>query len=398
MFWQKIRMHAAVLLICLAGAALAGSVQERQVDFGLRVFREVARSAPEEGNLVFSPYGVAVVMGMVQLGAAGSTLKQLNAQMGYSLQERGVPRQQRLLQKQLSAEDALTMVSGTMVDRRLRMEKAFKRGLNKSFLSGVHQLDYSDPETALRVINAWVADQTEGSISDFLALGSVTDETRLVLLNAIHFQGRWRVPFDPKMTHERVFHCANGSTVSVPMMQLTDRFNYGEFMTADGVGYDVIELPYEGDTMSMLLVSPFDRDTPLSALTQGLDGRSLREWRAGLRKTSRQLVLPRFTIDSESDLNEALTRLGLGEIFNQWKADFSRISADEMLSVSKVLQRVKIEVDEEGTTGSAATAAIIYSRMAIEELTMDRPFLFVVQHKPTGAVLFMGQVMAPEEH
>ncbi|KAG5852104.1 hypothetical protein ANANG_G00058910 [Anguilla anguilla] len=383
--------------LCLCRMGLCNILQEKQTDFGLRVFSEVSHSSPDQ-NLAFSPYGISSILGMAQLGASGSTLKALTSSMGFSLQERGAPRQQRLIQRDLSREDAVQLISGVMVDRKLSMEKSFRRGLGKAYQSTPNQLDFSEPETALAVINAWVADYTEGMIPDFLSSGALTEDTRLVLLNAIHFRGLWKVPFDPRMTQERLFHCANGSSVPVPMMSITQRFNYGDFVTEDGVDYDVIEVPYEGDSLSMLLVSPFEEDVPLSALTKGLGGKTLQQWRNGLKKVNRQLALPRFTIDTQLDLKPALTQMGLGNLFSQKNADFSRITTEEPLCVSKVLQRTKIEVDEEGTKGSAATAAIIFSRMAVEEITLDRPFLFLIQHKPTGAVLFMGQVNQPQQH
>ncbi|KAJ8254826.1 hypothetical protein GJAV_G00197770 [Gymnothorax javanicus] len=352
----------------------------------------------KDANLALSPYGISAILGMAQLGASGNTLKALTSAMGFSLQERGTPRLQRLIQRDLSREDGVQLISGVMVDRKMSLEKSFRRGLGKAYQSSPNQLDFSEPETALAVINAWVSDYTEGMIPDFLSAGSLTEETRLVLLNALHFRGLWKVPFDPRLTHERLFHCANGSSVSVPMMSITQRFNYGDFVTEDGVDYDVIEVPYEGDSLSMLLVSPFEEDVPLSALMKGLGGHTLAEWRKGLRKVNRQLALPRFTIDTQLDLKPALTQMGLGDLFSQKNADFTRITTEEQLCVSKVLQRVKIEVDEEGTKGSAATAAIIFSRMAVEEITLNRPFLFLIQHKPTGAVLFMGQVNQPEQH
>ncbi|XP_036404808.1 plasminogen activator inhibitor 1 [Megalops cyprinoides] len=385
------------MCLCLCGMGLCDVLQEKQVDFGLRVFSELTRSSSNQ-NLAFSPYGITSVMGMAQLGASGSTLNALTSGMGFSLQERGVPRQQRLLQRDLSREDAVQLISGVMVDRKLTLEKSFRRGLSKAYQSSPHQVDFSRPDKALQVINDWVSDYTEGSIPNFLSSDALTEETRLVLLNAIHFRGLWKVPFDPKLTQERLFHCANGSTMSVPMMRITQRFNYGDFVTEDGVDYDVIEVPYEGDDLSMLLVSPFERDMPLSTVTYGLDVKTLQGWREGLRSVNRQLALPRFSIDSEMDLKSILTRLGLGDIFSQKKADFSRITIEEPLCVSKVLQKVKIEVDEEGTKGAAATAAVIFSRMAVEEITLDRPFLFLIQHKPTGAVLFMGEVNQPQQH
>ncbi|XP_012677606.1 plasminogen activator inhibitor 1 [Clupea harengus] len=385
-----------LLTLALCGTGLC-NLHELQTDFGLRVFSEAARSSPDQ-NLALSPYGITSVLGMAQLGAYGNTLNTLTAHMGYSLQERGIPRQQRMLQRDLASEEGVELASGVMVDRKLFLEKSFRRGLAKGFQAMPHQLDFSQPEVALKIINAWVSDHTAGMIPQFLPSGAFGDQTRLVLLNAMHFHGLWKAPFDPKMTQHMLFHGANGSTVSVPMMRSTQKFNYGDFVTPDGVDYDVIEVPYEGDSLSMLLVSPFERDAPLSALLGELRSHRLQEWKQEMRKVNRQLALPRFAIDAELDLKSTLSRMGLGDIFSQTKADFSRITTEEPLCVSKVLQRVKLEVNEEGTKGSSATAAIIFSRMAVEEITLDRPFLFLIKHKHTGAVLFMGQVNQPQEH
>ncbi|CDQ64004.1 plasminogen activator inhibitor 1 [Oncorhynchus mykiss] len=380
-------------LLSLSGAALS-NLQEKQTDFGMRVFSHVAQTS-RGSNLAFSPYGVATILGMAQLGAGGNTRKTLNAKLGFSLQERGMSRQQRLLQQNLSSEEGVELAIGIMVEKKMALEKSFSRGLGKAFQASPHQLDFSRPDQALEFINAWVSDHTAGTIPSFLSSGALTDETRMVLLNALHFQGLWKVPFDPKMTEERLFHCANGSSVPVPMMRLTHRFNYGEFVTPDGVDYDVIEVPYEGESLSMLLVTPFESERPVSVLSSELTTRRLQQWREELRSVKRQLALPKFTLDTEVDLKSTLTSMGLGDMFNLAKADFTRITTDERLCVSKVLQKVKIEVNEKGTKGSAATAAIMFSRMAIEEITLDRPFLFLIQHKSTGAVLFMGQVNQP---
>uniref|UniRef100_A0AAZ3Q2S3 Plasminogen activator inhibitor 1 n=1 Tax=Oncorhynchus tshawytscha TaxID=74940 RepID=A0AAZ3Q2S3_ONCTS len=369
-------------LLSLSGAALS-NLQEKQTDFGMRVFCHVAQTS-RGSNLAFSPYGVATILGMAQLGAGGNTRKTLNAKLGFSLQERGMSRQQRLLQQNLSSEEGVELASGIMVEKKMALEKGFRRGLVKAFQVSPHQLDFSRPDQALEFINAWVSDHTAGTIPSFLSSGALTDETRIVLLNALHFQGLWKVPFDPKMTEERLFHCANGSSVPVPMMRLTHHFNYGEFVTPDGVDYDVIEVPYEGESLSMLLVTPFESERPVSVLSSELTTRRLQQWREELRSVKRQLALPKFTLDTEVDLKSTLTSMGLGDMFNLAKADFTRITTEERLCVSKVLQKVKIEVNEKGTKGSSATAAIMFSRMAIEEITLDRPFLFLIQHKSTG--------------
>ncbi|XP_029931447.1 plasminogen activator inhibitor 1 [Myripristis murdjan] len=385
-----------VVLLSLSGAGLA-SLQDKQTDFGLKVFAQLVQG-PAEQNVAFSPYGVASVMAMAQLGAGGNTRKALTAAMGFSLQERGMSRQQRLLQRDVASEEGVEVATGVMAERKMSLEKGYRRALAKAFQSHPHQVDFTKPDQALSVINAWVSDHTAGAIPQFLASGSLTDETKLILLNALHFQGLWKVPFDPKLTQERMFHCANGSTVPVPMMRLTNRFNYGEFVSADGLDYDVIEVPYEGDSLSMLLVSPFEPEVPVSTLSKELSSQKIQQWRMNMRNVKKQLAMPRFVLDSELNLKAALTDMGLGTMFNLATADFTRITTDERLCVSKVLQRVKIEVNEEGTKGAAATAAVMFSRMAVEEITLDRPFLFLIQHKATGAVLFMGQVNSPQHH
>ncbi|GAA6229032.1 plasminogen activator inhibitor 1 [Lates japonicus] len=383
------------MLLTLSRVGL-GSLQDKQTDFGLKVFLQLGQGSVDK-NLAFSPYGVASVLSMAQLGAAGNTRKALTTAMGFSLQERGMSRQQRLLQRDLSSEEGVEIAGGVMVERKMSLEKGYRRALAKAFQTHPHQVDFTKPDQAVTIINSWVSDHTAGSIPEFLAAGSLTDETRLVLLNALHFQGLWKVPFDPRLTQERMFHCVNGSTVPVHMMRLTNHFSYGEFVTADGVDYDVIEVPYEGDSLSMLLVSPFEPEVPLSVLSADLSSKRIKQWRAELRNVKRQLAMPRFTLNSEVNLKTALLNMGLGDMFNLATADFTRITTDERLCVSKVLQRVKIEVNERGTKGAAATAAVMFSRMAVEEITLDRPFLFLIQHKHTGAVLFMGQFNEPQE-
>uniref|UniRef100_A0A8D3A999 Plasminogen activator inhibitor 1 n=1 Tax=Scophthalmus maximus TaxID=52904 RepID=A0A8D3A999_SCOMX len=373
------------LLLTLSRVGL-GSLQDKQNDFGMKVFFQLSQGSVDK-NVALSPYGVASILSMAQLGAAGNTRKALTAAMGFSLQERGTSRRQRLLQRDLSSEEGVELASGVMVERKMSLEKGYRRALAKAFQTHPNQVDFTKTDEAVAIINSWVSDHTAGAIPEFLASGSLSDETRLVLLNALHFQGLWKVPFDPKFTQERMFHCANGSTVPVHMMRLTNYFNYGEFVTPDGVDYDVIEVPYEGDSLSMLLVSPFEPEVPLSVLSADVNSQRIQQWRAELRKVKRQLAMPRFTLDSEVNLKTALLEMGLGDMFNLASADFTRITTDERLCVSKVLQSVKIEVNERGTKAAAATAAVMFSRMAVEEITLDRPFLFLIQHKHTGNFL-----------
>lgn len=232
-------------------------------------------------------------------------------------------------------------------------------------------------------------------INDLLGQGAVDQLTRLVLVNALYFNGQWKTPFPEKSTHHRLFHKSDGSTVSVPMMAQTNKFNYTEFSTPDGHYYDILELPYHGNTLSMFIAAPYEKEVPLSALTSILDAQLISQWKGNMTRLTRLLVLPKFSLESEVDLRRPLENLGMTDMFRPNQADFSSLSDQELLYVSQALQKVKIEVNESGTVASSSTAIIVSARMAPEEIIMDRPFLFVVRHNPTGTVLFMGQVMEP---
>uniref|UniRef100_A0A2R9CNA6 Plasminogen activator inhibitor 1 n=1 Tax=Pan paniscus TaxID=9597 RepID=A0A2R9CNA6_PANPA len=288
-------------------------------DFGVRVFQQVAQ-ASKDRNVVFSPYGVASVLAMLQLTTGGETQQQIQAAMGFKI---------------------------------------------------------------------------DGMISNLLGKGAVDQLTRLVLVNALYFNGQWKTPFPDSSTHRRLFHKSDGSTVSVPMMAQTNKFNYTEFTTPDGHYYDILELPYHGDTLSMFIAAPYEKEVPLSALTNILSAQLISHWKGNMTRLPRLLVLPKFSLETEVDLRKPLENLGMTDMFRQFRADFTSLSDQEPLHVAQALQKVKIEVNESGTVASSSTAVIVSARMAPEEIIMDRPFLFVVRHNPTGTVLFMGQVMEP---
>uniref|UniRef100_H9G4Z2 Plasminogen activator inhibitor 1 n=1 Tax=Anolis carolinensis TaxID=28377 RepID=H9G4Z2_ANOCA len=291
----------------------------------------------------------------------------------------------------VSTADAL------FVQRDLVLKAGFLPSFQRVFRQAVKQVDFMEPDRARSIINAWVEKHTEGMIQGFLREGLLDQLTRLLLVDAIHFQGQWALPFPEASTRRRLFHKPDGSTVSVPMMQQTARFNYGEFSTPEHMEYDVIELPYQGETLSMLIAAPFEVDAPLSALTAILSAHLVDQWKSNMTRVTRLLVLPKFSLESELDLRRPLEALGMTDMFDARKADFSSLSDEEPLFVAQALQKVKIEVNESGTKASAATAAIVYSRMAPLEMVLDRPFLFLVRHNPTGTRWwpFKGQIRQP---
>ncbi|XP_048224509.1 plasminogen activator inhibitor 1 [Perognathus longimembris pacificus] len=400
------RMSPALACLALAlalafgeGYALHTKPQLAQLatDFGVKVFQQVAQEAKDR-NVVFSPYGVASVLAMLQLTTGGETQQQIQTAMGFRIDERGVASALRQLHQELMGpwnKDEISTTDAIFVQRDMKLVKGFMPHFFKLFRTTVKQVDFLEEERARYIINDWVKTHTKGMISDLLGRGAVDQLTRLVLVNALYFNGRWKTPFPESNTHHRLFHKSDGSTISVPMMAQTNKFNYTEFTTPDGHLYDILELPYHGETLSMLIAAPFRKEVPLSALTSILDAQLISQWKAKMLRLPRLLVLPKFSLETEINLQTPLENLGMTDMFNPVQADFSSLSDQEPLHVSQALQKVKMEVDESGTVASSSTAVVVSARMAPEEVIMDRPFLTVVRHNPTGTILFMGQVMEP---
>ncbi|XP_004620921.2 plasminogen activator inhibitor 1 [Sorex araneus] len=398
-------MFSGPVLTCLAlGLALATGTRSDPVraarlvtDFGVQVFQQVAQASPDS-NMAFSPYGVASVLAMLQTTTAGESQRQIQEAMHFRTEDSGVAPALRRLQKQLLApwnKDELSAANAIFVQRDLLLSPGFMPHFFKLFRTTVKQVDFLEVERARFIVNDWVQKHTKGMITDLLSTDALDPLTRLVLVNALYFNGQWTLPFPPSATHHRLFHRSDGSSFSVPMMAQTNKFNYTECTTPDGDIYDIVELPYHGGTISMFIAAPYRKEVPLSAITDILDTELVSQWKGNMTKVVRLLVLPKFSLESEIDLRRPLEDLGVSDVFSPSRADFRSLSDQEPLYVSQALQKVKIKVDESGTVASSSTAVVISARMAPEEIIMDRPFLFVVRHNPTGTILFMGQVMEP---
>uniref|UniRef100_A0A8C5MFX5 Plasminogen activator inhibitor 1 n=1 Tax=Leptobrachium leishanense TaxID=445787 RepID=A0A8C5MFX5_9ANUR len=399
------RRLSVIILFHFVAAATAlpplPRVVKEDVRFGVRLFQEVLQDH-KDGNLGFSPYGASSALTTLQFGAAGETLGQIRSSLRYGHHERAVYASLRRLREEIchlqadsDGPSSVHVADGLFVQRDLALTPGFLKRFWSTFQRHATQVNFTDPSQAKDILNKWVENQTEGMIQDLLGSNSIPPLTRLVLLNAVHFDGGWKLPFPDKATHQRPFYRMDGSKVQVSMMANTAKYNYSEFLTPKGEDYDVIELPYEGEELSMLIAAPYEKEVPLSAITDILTPELINEWKATMKPVTRFLVLPKFSLLSEVDLKAPLERLGITDMFSTETADFSRLSAERPLYVSQALQKIKVEVTESGTRAAAATAAILLARMSPIEVIMDRPFLFMIRHNPTGSLLFLGQVMEP---
>ncbi|XP_067898239.1 glia-derived nexin isoform X2 [Heterodontus francisci] len=366
-------------------------------DLGMKIFNHVVNSKPTE-NVIMSPHGIASVLGMLQFGAGASTRQQLSNALKYN--SYGIYRKLKRIQKSLIEsrnQDIVTIANGIFAPSDFVMEQPFIRKTKEVYQAALSSLNYQNPVEAASAINQWTKNQTRGMITNLISPAILSEATRLVVVNAIFFKGLWKSRFLPENTRNRDFYAADGTVYQVPMMSQRSTFNFGMAITPTNVKYYILELPYHGGTISMFIAVPEEIDIPLSAITPHVNVQSINSWKGIMREKKLDIALPRFTAEAETNLERPLSALGITDMFDQTKANFGKICRSGQLYVSQVLQKAKIEVNEDGTKASAATAAVIMlkSFRITPPFVVNRPFLYIVWHNPTGTVLFIGQVSKP---
>ncbi len=233
-----------------------------------------------------------------------------------------------------------------------------------------------------------MSDQTHQKINDLLPQGAVGENTRFVLTNAIYFKGTWTYKFDPTATSDAPFYVSADSSVSVPMMHQETRLGYYE---NDAV--QMLEMPYAGDRLSMVVVLP-KWDGPGAELTLA----DLNGWISAERWQDVRVTLPKLKMTTTSMLGQTLQDMGMATAFSDG-ADFSGMTGKPDLSISQVVHKAYVDVNEEGTEAAAATAVVINNCTAYEpppeNFVADHPFFFAIRDNQSGSMLFMGRVMNP---
>ncbi|XP_053728872.1 glia-derived nexin [Synchiropus splendidus] len=379
----------------LAVLSQALSYGERGSNLGVQVFQQVVLSKPLE-NVVMSPHGVASILGMLLPGADGETRKQFLNALRYK--KNGPYKMLKKLHKLLTAksnQESVLIANGMFAQEGFPMEEAFVDTNKANFNCESRNLDFSDTQEAAHIINQWVSNKTKGEISGLVKADMLDSAlTRLVAVNSIFFKGLWKSRFQPENTKMRTFTAGNGNVYKVPTMSQLSLFNIGLPSTPDGIKYRVIQLPYQGNVFCMLIVVPVDEGTPLSAVIPHISMSTVQGWTKSMGMKKVRLFIPKFTAEAEVDLKDPLQALGVTDMFDAERADFRHLSS-ESVHVSKALQKAKIEVNEDGTKAAAATSAILMARSSPPWINVDRPFLFLIRHNPTGTILFMGQINEP---
>ena len=348
-----------------------------------------------EGNLFYSPHSISTALAMTYAGARGNTAKQMGDVLHF-----GLPRKE-LHAAFSSLQDALNVIQEKghirlNIANALWPQETFKflpefTGLvEKQYRAAITALDFQgDAEGARRTINTWVKDKTKGKIENLIPKGVLNRATRLVLTNAIYFKGDWKHPFEKESTRPADFHPAGGQTVKAPMMFQSAAFGYAE----DKAGrVKVLEMPYEGEQLSMVVILP-DQADGLAALEKQLTAGQVDAWTKNLRRQKVDAWIPKFKLEAEFALTGTLKAMGMTDAFDS-RADFSGMNGERNLFLSAVLHKAFVDVNEEGTEAAAATGIAVGTTAIIEkpQFRADHPFLFLIRDRASGSILFLGRV------
>jgi len=366
----------------------------------------------EGGNLFYSPYSISLALAMTYAGARGETEQQMADTLHFILsQDRLHPAFNGLdLELARRGEGAKGKdEEGTRPGRRVqgfrlnivnalwgqdgyKFLAEFLDLLAENYGAGLRLLDFAKaPEESRVTINDWVSDQTEGRIEDLIPKGLIDTLTRLVLTNAIYFNAAWSHPFQERLTRDGTFYLLDGSEVTVPMMRQTESFGY-----AEGEGYQAVELPYDGHELSMVILLP--ETGGFEEFEGSLDAERVDAIVKNLARMQVALTMPKFELESDFSLAQVLVAMGMPDAFSM-DADFSGMDGTHELFIKDVVHKAFVSVDEAGTEAAAATAVVVAEKAMmpeeIVEVTVDRPFVFLIRDIKTGAILFVGRVVNP---
>ena len=353
-------------------------------------------------NLFYSPYSISLALAMTYAGARGETERQMADTLHFTLPQgrlhpafNGLDIELARRGEGAEGKDGegfrLNIVNAIWGQEDYKFLPEFLDVLAENYGAGLRILDFMNaPEESRVTINDWVSDQTEGRIEDLIPQGVIDALTRLVLTNAIYFNAAWSEPFEPDLTGDGTFYLLDGREVTVPMMRQTESFGY-----AEGEGYQAVELPYDGRELSMVILLPVAGQ--FEPFEGSLDAERVDAIVKDLAHRRVALTMPKFEFEAGFSLREALAAMGMPDAFTG-AADFSGMTGSRDLFIADVIHKAFVTVDEAGTEAAAATAVVMVELAMPEEpveVTVDRPFIFLIRDIETGAILFVGRVVNP---
>jgi serpin B len=356
-------------------------------------------------NLFYSPTSLSIAMAMVYSGARGSTAEEISKGFHWGeMQPEQVNEEMKSFNDDLNsantASNQLNTANRLYLQEGFQVLKEFTDSCKNFYGAETALVDYKkDFEAARLLINTWVEEKTNEKIKDLLPSGSLNSLTRATLVNAIYFKGIWEKQFKKEHTFDSTFFISQNQELQTKMMFQKSKFKFAKDKNLD---CQMLEIPYAGGDLSMVVILPNDIEG-LSKLEEKLSYDALQTAVTSVTKAHPlevELSMPKFSMTRQFELKDILRLLGMEEMFDAVKADFTGINTGpEKLYVSKVIHKAFVDVNEEGTEAAAATAVVMMTRMMVRPVPsfiVDHPFLFLIRHCKSEAILFLGRVVKPE--
>ena len=385
-------MVAVVLMNCFlsfakdsAPTAPQGKMADNNNDFACKLFRTI--NEQKKGSTIVSPISVSYVLGMLNEGAGGETRRQITDVLGLGGSVREINEYfKNMMDEAQSVDPSVTLKNANciFVVSGKRLIPQYKADMQNYYNAHVEAINFNS-SSILNKINNWCKTHTDGMIPELLKKGELHPNRRMYLLNAVYFKASWTDQFDPMSTRDIDFITLDGKTVKRPMMQRHGMAVYGKNDLCK-----MLCLPYGNKAYSMVVLLPNEGKTT-DDIIRNLSAQKLKEWQSQMRSEEVNILMPRFTTESETHLEDILSSMGMPRAFRD-NAEFPNMIQNEGLSVSMMKQKAKIEVNEEGTEAAAVTIAetITLGVHDYEYFYATRPFVYYIMEKSTGAIFFMG--------
>ena len=341
----------------------------------------------KDQNMFFSPYSISSAFGMVYEGAKGQTAEELKQVFHFPDDNKAGYSE---MFNALNGNGAYTLevANALWVQKDFSLLDSYQNTIKIDYHGTATNLDFANTEASRQTINSWVEQHTSNKIQNLIGEGMLTDQTKLVLTNAIYFKGAWAQAFEAKLTTDADFKRESGQSEKVKMMHLYGKhFNYTQ-----NDDLQMIELPYKGDEISMVILLP---KKDISSIQSYLNPDSLSSLQSGMGSTEINVFLPRFKFKTSYELNDPLIKMGMKTAFTS-AADLSGVDGRQDLMLSFAVHQAYVEVNEEGTVAAAATAIGDTATGIPKQFNANHPFVFLIRQKATGNILFMGRVNDPK--
>jgi len=371
--------------------------------FAFDLLKQFFNQSEYNENLFYSPYSIFTALAMAYEGAKGNTADEMADVLNIEQDNTSFHQYVHYLYTQFNGNEEYNIHTANALWSQYDFPilSEYVETVEEYYHAESNLIDFSYPQNASEIINQWVEDKTNDLIQDLISPDAITPNlTKLILTNAIYFKGAWKVQFDPVNTSDQLFTLSNGDSVDVSMMSLIDTDDVFNYTETDEM--QILELPYTGDNLSMVILLPKET-IELASIINSLDEESYIQWLDSMEEVELDLYLPKFTIETPLfSIKEMLWDLGIHDAFSS-NADFSGITGDQTLFIESVLHKAFVDVNEEGTEAAAATAVVMKYKAVMpgenERIVFncDHPFIYLIQDNVTNTILFIGILDDPTQ-